>query len=250
RREERARDRERDGRLAAAARPHPRAGEAEPGELPPRRASERRRRHDRGRSPPPARALGAPGRRNRRTRPGGRPRPVHRRAERSPRRARRRDHRLDLPAGAVGMAAPRPDRAPEERDRAAGRPRGVRVVSAAAEAHGTGHGPGDANLHPPPIHYSSRISPVIVGIFLFIGSEIMLFGSFFTVYFFDRVVNNAHPWPPIDPATGQQYERPVFVALVNTCILVTSSFSMHWATVSVKRNNRAGLQAGMVRAGL
>jgi cytochrome c oxidase subunit 3 len=119
-------------------------------------------------------------------------------------------------------------------------------VSAAAEAPGHGHGHGDANLHPPPIHYSSRISPVIVGIFLFIGSEIMLFGSFFTVYFFDRVVNNAHPWPPIDPATGQQYERPVFVALVNTCILVTSSFSMHWATVSVKRNNRAGLQAGMV----
>jgi len=120
-------------------------------------------------------------------------------------------------------------------------------VSAAAEAHGGGHGHGhgDANLHPPPIHYSSRISPVIVGIFLFIGSEIMLFGSFFTVYFFDRVVNNTHPWPPIGP-NGVQFERPWFVALVNTCILVTSSFTMHWATVSVKRGNRAGLQAGMV----
>ena len=47
-------------------------------------------------------------------------------------------------------------------------------MSAAAEAHGHGHG--DANLHPPPIHYSSRIAPPIVGIFLFIGSEIMLFG--------------------------------------------------------------------------
>src|SRR5262249_1690596 len=44
---------------------------------------------------------------------------------------------------------------------------------------------------------------------------------------------------------GLQYERPWFVALVNTCILVTSSFTMHWATVSVKRNHRAGLQAGM-----
>ncbi len=115
-------------------------------------------------------------------------------------------------------------------------------MSAAAEAHGHG----DANLHPPPIHYSSRIAPSIVGIFLFIGSEIMLFGSFFTVYFFDRVVNNTHPWPPVNPATGIQWERPWFVALVNTCILVTSSFTMHWATVSVKRGNRAGLQAGMV----
>jgi len=119
-------------------------------------------------------------------------------------------------------------------------------MSTAAEAHGHGgHGHGDANLHPPPIHYSSRIAPSIVGIFLFIGSEIMLFGSFFTVYFFDRVVNNTHPWPPIGP-NGVQFERPWFVALVNTCILVTSSFTMHWATVSVKRGNRAGLQAGMV----
>ena len=98
---------------------------------------------------------------------------------------------------------------------------------------------------PPPIHYSSRIPPPLVGIFLFIGSEIMLFGSFFTVYFFDRVVNNKGVWPPLSPA-GVQYERPWFVALVNTLILVTSSFTMHWASTSVKRNNRAGLCAGMV----
>jgi cytochrome c oxidase subunit 3 len=119
-------------------------------------------------------------------------------------------------------------------------------MSSAAEAHGHGgvHGHGDANLHPPPIHFSSRIAPVIVGIFLFIGSEIMLFGSFFTVYFFDRVVNNASQWPPLSPA-GIPYERPWFIALVNTCILVTSSFTMHWATISVKRGNRAGLCAGM-----
>jgi cytochrome c oxidase subunit 3 len=113
-------------------------------------------------------------------------------------------------------------------------------MSAAAEAHGHGHGGGDANLHPPPIHYSSRIAPTVVGIFLFIGSEIMLFGSFFTVYFFDRVVNHTHPWPP------HPYERPVFVAAVNTLILVTSSFTMHWATQSIKKGNRQGLQAGMV----
>jgi cytochrome c oxidase subunit 3 len=99
---------------------------------------------------------------------------------------------------------------------------------------------GIAMEHAPPIHYSSRISPLIVGIFLFIGSEIMLFGSFFTVYFFDRVVTRAPEWPP------EGFERPWFIALVNTCILVTSSFTMHWATTSVKRGNRAGLQAGMV----
>ena len=111
-------------------------------------------------------------------------------------------------------------------------------MSAAADAHG--HHGRQGYDYAAPIHYSSRISPGIVGIFLFLGSEIMLFGSFFTVYFFDRVVNHTHPWPPTP------FERPVFVAGVNTLILVTSSFTMHWATQSVKRGNRAGLQAGMV----
>jgi cytochrome c oxidase subunit 3 len=112
-------------------------------------------------------------------------------------------------------------------------------VSAAADAHAHHHGLPGVD-YPPPIHYSSRISHLIVGIFLFIGSEIMLFGSFFTVYFFDRVVANPPSWPP------DGFERPWFIALVNTCILVTSSFTVHWATMSIKRGNRAGLQAGLV----
>jgi cytochrome c oxidase subunit III len=95
---------------------------------------------------------------------------------------------------------------------------------------------------PPPIHYSSRVPPAVLGMFLFIASEIMLFGSFFTVYFFDRVVNHAvnGQWPP------PPYEIPVFVAGMNTLILVTSSFTMHWATVSVRKGDRNGLCAGMV----
>ena len=95
---------------------------------------------------------------------------------------------------------------------------------------------------PPPIHYSSRVSPSVLGMFLFIASEIMLFGSFFTVYFFDRVVNHSFggQWPP------PGMHRPAFVAGVNTLILVTSSFTMHWADSSIKKGNRAGLQAGLV----
>ncbi|HEX5449256.1 MAG TPA: cytochrome c oxidase subunit 3 [Gaiellaceae bacterium] len=107
-------------------------------------------------------------------------------------------------------------------------------MSAAAEAHDH-HGP-------PPIHYSSRVSPSVLGMFLFIASEIMLFGSFFTVYFFDRVVNhgvNGH-WPP------PQFHRPVFLAFINTLILVTSSGTIHWATTSIKKGNRTGMKAGLV----
>jgi cytochrome c oxidase subunit III len=94
---------------------------------------------------------------------------------------------------------------------------------------------------PPPANRSSRLDPATLGMFLFIASEAMLFGAFFTAYFFVRVVNpDAQAWPP-DP-----YEFPVFVAGMNTAILVTSSFTMHWAVQSIRRNNRAGLKAGLV----
>jgi cytochrome c oxidase subunit 3 len=94
--------------------------------------------------------------------------------------------------------------------------------------------------HGPPVaHQSSRVDSRTLGMFLFIASEIMLFGSFFTAYFFVRVVNG-EPWP-LPP-----FHLPIFVAGVNTAILVTSSFTMHWALQSIKRGNRAGLQAGLV----
>ena len=38
----------------------------------------------------------------------------------------------------------------------------------------------------------------------------------------------------------------MFVAGVNTAILVTSSFTMHWALQCIKRGERAGFLAGMV----
>jgi len=74
---------------------------------------------------------------------------------------------------------------------------------------------------------------------LFIASEVMLFGSFFTAYFFVRVVDS-YPWPP------PGFELPRYVAGINTAILVTSSFTVHWALQSIRRGNRAGLQAGLV----
>jgi cytochrome c oxidase subunit III len=102
-------------------------------------------------------------------------------------------------------------------------------VAVHAEAH---HGP-------PIAHRSSRVDAPILGIFLFIASEVMLFGAFFTAYFFVRVAAGT-PWPT------PPFHLPVFVAGVNTVILVTSSFTMHWALQSIKRDNHAGLKAGLL----
>jgi cytochrome c oxidase subunit 3 len=97
----------------------------------------------------------------------------------------------------------------------------------------------EAHHGPPIAHQSSRVDAPILGIFLFIASEIMLFGAFFTAYFFVRVAAGT-PWPT------PPFHLPVFVAGVNTVILVTSSFTMHWALQSIKRDNHAGLQAGLL----
>ena len=92
--------------------------------------------------------------------------------------------------------------------------------------------------HPPVANQSSRVDSATLGMLLFIASEIMLFGSFFTIYFFVRVAAGTQwPTPP--------NHLPVFVAGMNTIILVTSSFTMHWALQAIKRGNRAGLQAGL-----
>jgi cytochrome c oxidase subunit 3 len=91
---------------------------------------------------------------------------------------------------------------------------------------------------PPPAHRSSRVEPQLLGMLLFIISEVMVFGAFFTAYFFIRVVQGAD-WP------GEGFELPKLIAGFNTAILLSSSFTMHWTLECAKAGNRRGLQAGI-----
>jgi cytochrome c oxidase subunit 3 len=104
-----------------------------------------------------------------------------------------------------------------------------------------GHGAAHADEHhgPPEANQSSRIDRQTLGILLFIVSEVMLFGAFFASYFFIRVVANEGSWPP-DP-----YELPVAVAGVNTAILISSSFTVHWALECARKGNRNGMKLGL-----
>ncbi len=105
-------------------------------------------------------------------------------------------------------------------------------MEAASIAHAEHHGP-------PPAHQSSRVHAPTLGMLLFIISEVMIFGAFFTAYFFIRIVSH-DPWP----AHGTKL--PEAVAGINTAILLSSSLTIHWALTSIKRGNRFGLRAGMV----
>ncbi len=97
----------------------------------------------------------------------------------------------------------------------------------------------DHHHGPPEAHQSSRIDRQTLGILLFIVSEVMLFGAFFASYFFIRVVANQGPWPP------EPYELPVAVAGINTAILISSSFTVHWALESARKGNRRAMQMGL-----
>ena len=72
---------------------------------------------------------------------------------------------------------------------------------------------------PPPAHRSSRVPAPTLGMLLFIISEVMIFGAFFTAYFFIRVVTH-DPWP----AHGTKL--PEAVAGINTAILLSSSLTI------------------------
>src|ERR687892_2171899 len=106
-------------------------------------------------------------------------------------------------------------------------------MEAASVAHA------DHHHGPPEAHRSSRVEPQLLGMLLFIISEVMIFGAFFTAYFFIRVVQGAD-WP------AEGTELPKLIAGINTAVLISSSFTMHWALEGVKTDNRFGLQAGMV----
>jgi cytochrome c oxidase subunit III len=92
---------------------------------------------------------------------------------------------------------------------------------------------------PPPANQSSRVDAQFLGMLLFIISEVMLFGAFFTAYFFIRVVAGDH-WP----APGEHL--PVAIAGVNTAILVSSSFTMHWALEGARNENRRAMRVGLL----
>jgi cytochrome c oxidase subunit III len=106
------------------------------------------------------------------------------------------------------------------------------MEAAAHAVHEEHHGP-------PPANVSSRVEAQFLGMLLFIISEIMLFGAFFTAYFFIRVVGEAN-WP------AQGEELPVAIAGVNTAILLSSSFTMHWALEGARNENRNALKAGIL----
>jgi cytochrome c oxidase subunit 3 len=89
----------------------------------------------------------------------------------------------------------------------------------------------------------SRMNIGTLGMTIFIGSELMLFASFFTAYFIAR--SNAVEWPPIFEGT-ESFAVPKIITGVNTGILVFSSFTIWWAEKRLAAGDRQGLIHGLI----
>jgi cytochrome c oxidase subunit III len=87
------------------------------------------------------------------------------------------------------------------------------------------------------------ISNPILGMILFICSEIMFFSGLFAAYFSVRA--SSLQWPPItkDTALNEHFNlhaEPWFAAAL-TVILITSSFTCQMAIWAIRRDDRKGL---------
>jgi cytochrome c oxidase subunit III len=81
------------------------------------------------------------------------------------------------------------------------------------------------------------ISNVVLGMLLFITSEVMFFAGLFAAYF--NVRANAPHWPTLNPETGEAFRLDI-LPLVGpaTVLLILSSFTCQFAVWAIRRGDR------------
>jgi cytochrome c oxidase subunit 3 len=88
-------------------------------------------------------------------------------------------------------------------------------------------------------HGGRGIDTALLGMMLFIGSEVMFFSGLFAAYF--NVRAQAPVWPP----EGFDFLHPWPLPSIVTIILVSSSFTMQWAIWRIREGDRTGLIRGL-----
>ncbi len=85
------------------------------------------------------------------------------------------------------------------------------------------------------------ISNPVLGMILFITSEVMFFAGLFAAYFTIRGAASPGQWPPVDEAGHPLFELEI-LPLVGpaTVLLIISSFTCQFAVWAIRRNDRTG----------
>jgi cytochrome c oxidase subunit 3 len=82
------------------------------------------------------------------------------------------------------------------------------------------------------------MDPALLGMMLFIASEVMFFAALFAAYF-----NAAATVPDFFALVAEAvplFHAP-FLPILMTILLITSSFTMQWATMRIRRGDRTGM---------
>ena len=79
------------------------------------------------------------------------------------------------------------------------------------------------------------MDPALLGMMLFIASEVMFFSALFAAYF------NTKATLPVFPPEGTEFLDPIGLPLFVTILLITSSFTMQYATGRIRASDRTGL---------
>jgi cytochrome c oxidase subunit 3 len=94
-----------------------------------------------------------------------------------------------------------------------------------------------ATLDREPTPQYPAIKPGMMGMYIFLASEVMFFGSLFAVYFY---LYGSHPaWPPPPPSSTPEYYVSWWpVPFVNTIVLLSSGVTCHFALDALAHDNR------------
>ena len=93
-----------------------------------------------------------------------------------------------------------------------------------------------ATMRPEQTPQYPAIKPGMMGMYIFLASEVMFFGSLFAMYFY--LYGSHLTWPPPHHGTGEFYVNWYPIPVINTIVLFSSAFTCHFAADSLANGNR------------
>jgi cytochrome c oxidase subunit 3 len=94
-----------------------------------------------------------------------------------------------------------------------------------------------ASMHPEQAPQYPAIKPGMMGMYIFLASEVMFFGSLFAIYFY--LFGSHVVWPPPPPTGVSEFYVSWWpIPLVNTIVLLSSGVTCHFASDAIAADNR------------